>query len=266
MTVLNVISMSNAADLGYLALSDVAIAAETIPYDDYRIVGGHMVQLLLHAYPTPGVVERSTADADTGIREAVAAGQDLHEQLLKRGYRATTGNHYVRGNARGELIEVDLLIPHEGAGRPMRAPTEVNGRGFDAIPGLRFALTASALLLNVKVMLYGTKEDLSFTVPVPDVEAALILKSLAWKSRAADKDLTDISSLLEITHVHKDALTRWGYAEENLAAKGQRLDAARVLHQIVGLAARGRIRPLKGMASPARLAALIREHIPQPAT
>lgn len=266
MTVLNVISMSNAADLGYLALSDVATAAETIPYDDYRIVGGHMVQLLLHAYPTSGVVERSTADADTGIREAVAAGQDLHEQLLKRGYQATSGNHYVRDNAEGELIEVDLLIPHDGVGRPMRAPTEVNGRGFDAIPGLRFALNAPPLLLDVKVLLFGTKEDLSFTVPVPDVEAALILKALAWKSRGADKDLTDIASLLEIAHAHKNALTRWGYSDGNLAAKGQRLDAARSLHHIVGLHARGRITPLKGMASPARLAALIREHIPQPAT
>ncbi|KQR80329.1 hypothetical protein ASF98_18720 [Arthrobacter sp. Leaf337] len=264
MTAINVISMSNAADLGYRALADVAAASEGIPVTDYRIVGGHMVQMLIHAYPTPGATERSTADADAGIREAVAAGQNLHNQLLERGYETTNGNHYIRTNEDGALIEVDLLIPHHGIGRPMRRPTEVNGRGFDAIPGLGFALNATPLLVDVKVLLRGDKEDLVFTVPVPDVEAALILKSLAWKSRTADKDLADISSLLEIVQLHKDSLTNWGYSDERLAAKGQRLDAARVLHQLVDLSGRGRIKPLNGLSSPARLAALIREHIPAP--
>lgn len=264
MTAINVISMSNAADLGYRALADVADASQGIPLTDYRIVGGHMVQLLIHAYPTPAATERSTADADAGIREAVAAGQDLHNELLERGYEAIKGNHYIRTNEDGALIEVDLLIPHDGVGRPMRGPTEVNGRGFDAIPGLGFALNATPLLVDVKVLLRADKEDLAFTVPVPDVEAALILKALAWKSRTADKDLADISSLLEIVQLHKNSLTSWGYGEERLAAKGQRLDAARVLHQLVDLASRNRLKPMQGLSSPARLAALIREHIPAP--
>lgn len=53
MTAINVISMSNAADLGYRALADVAAASEGIPLADYRIVGGHMVQMLMQVYPTP---------------------------------------------------------------------------------------------------------------------------------------------------------------------------------------------------------------------
>jgi len=61
---IHVISTSRAADLGYMALADVADAAQV---RDYRIIGGHMVQLLLHAYPTPEAVERTTADADAGI-------------------------------------------------------------------------------------------------------------------------------------------------------------------------------------------------------
>lgn len=264
MTAIKVISMSNAADLGYRALADVAQAAVGIPHKNYRIVGGHMVQLLIHTYPTPGATERSTADADAGIDEAVAAGQDFHNQLLERGYEASKGNHYTRQNEDGGLIEVDLLIPHDGIGRPMRHATEVNGRGFDAIPGLKFALAATPLLVDVKVLLFGEKVDLTFTVPVPDVEAALILKALAWKSRTTDKDLADISSLLEIAQLHKDALTNWGYADERLAATGQRKDAAKALHSIVEMAGRNRIKPLKGLSSPARLAALIREHIPAP--
>lgn len=264
MTAITVISTSNAADLGYRALADVAAASEGISPADYRIVGGHMVQLLIHAYPTPGATERSTADADAGINEAVAAGQSLHNQLLARGYEASKGNHYIRTNDDGGLLEVDLLIPHDGVGRPMKRATQVNGRGFDAIPGLKFALATTPLLVEVKVLLFGKKEDLIFTVPVPDVEAALVLKALAWKSRATDKDLADISSLLEIAHLHKDSLTDWGYADMRLAATGQRKDAARVLHQLVDLAGRGRIKPLRGLPSPARLAALIREHIPAP--
>jgi hypothetical protein len=260
-TAIKVISMSNAADLGYRALADVAAAADGIDLSDYRIVGGHMVQLLIHIYPTPNATERSTADADAGIRRALAAGQGLHEKLLERGYTPNSGNHYIRRNETGELIEVDLLIPHGSVGEP----DIVNGRGFDAIPGLGFALNASPLRVDALVLLYGG-DDLSFTVPVPDVEAALILKALAWQSRTAEKDLTDISSLLEILQLHKTGLSSWGYDDVRRAATGQRKDAALALHRIADLAARGKILPAKARASPARLAALIKEHIPVPPT
>lgn len=262
MTTINIISTSNAADLGYRALADVAQAATGIPQRDYRIVGGHMVQLLCHTYPTPGATERSTADADAGINEAVAAGQNLHKQLLQRGYEAIKGNHYTRTNEDGDLIEVDLLIPHDGFGRATSKLTHVNGRGFDAIPGLKFALATQPLFIDAKVLLFGSKDDLTFTVPVPDVEAALVLKALAWMSRTTDKDLVDISSLLEIAHLHKGSLTGWGYDDERLATTGHRKDAAKALHTIVDMAGRNRIKPMKGLSSPARLAALIRENIP----
>lgn len=264
MTAINVISMSNAADLGYRALADVAAASESIPLTDYRIVGGHVVQMLIHVYPTPAATERSTADADAGIRKAVATGQTIHRQLLGRGYEAVKGNHYIRTDEKGARIKVDLLIPHTGVGRPMTRSTEVNGRGFDGIPGLGFALNAMPLLIDVKVLLLGGKEDLTFTVPVPDVEAALILKALAWKSRTSDKDLADISSLMEIVQIHKHSLATWGFENPRLAAMGQRLDAARALYQLVDLADRGRIKPLRGLQSPARFAALLREHVPAP--
>lgn len=260
MRAINVISMSNAADLGYRALADVAAASEGISIEDYRIVGGHMVQLLIHAYPTPEATERSTADADAGINEAVAAGQDLHAQLLERGYKASKGNNYFRKDDDGGLISVDLLIPNGNVGKPV----QVNGRGFDAIPGLSLALSSTPLLLGTKVLLFGSKEDLSFTVPVPDVEAALVLKALAWLSRKTEKDLTDISSLLEILHLHKESLEKWSYSDARLASRGTRKDAATALHAIVDLASRGRIQASKGRASPARLAALIKEHIPVP--
>ncbi|MDR6438529.1 hypothetical protein J2790_003694 [Paenarthrobacter nicotinovorans] len=87
MSIINVISMSNASDLGYLALADVAAAG--IDTGTYRIVGGHMVQLLIHVYPTPEATERSTADADAGIKQATAVGQNLHAHLVAQGYTDT---------------------------------------------------------------------------------------------------------------------------------------------------------------------------------
>lgn len=145
MTSITVVSMSNAADLGYRAVAD--IAASGLDPIAYRIVGGHMVQLLIHVYPTPEAIERSTADADTGIDRAAAAGQDLHQHLLHNGYKDTAGNRYVKKSFDGGEMAVDLLIPHGIVGKP----EQVKGRGFDAIPGLGFALNASPIIVECTV-------------------------------------------------------------------------------------------------------------------
>lgn len=259
MKTINVISTSNAANLGYRALADVADAAAGLNYDEYRIVGGHMVQLLFHVYPTETAMQRTTADADAGIKQATAAGQALHERILDQGYEAAEGNHYIRRDEDQEF-HIDLLVPRTGTGK-----TEIlNGRRFDAIPGLGLALNSSHLVVATKVMLHGGG-DLHFTVPVPDVEAALILKALAWKSRKADKDLADISTLMEIVHEHKDALSKWEYTDVRLAGRGDRKHAAAALHEIVALANANRIQPFKGLQSAAKLSLLIRQHIPAPA-
>lgn len=255
MTAVKVFSMSNAGDLGYLALADVAAAAAGI---DYRIVGGHMVQLLIHAYPTPNAFERSTVDADAGINRPEAAGQELHHRLLERGYAPESGNHYTRRSTAGELILVDLLVP----GTVPTRTEVIAGRGFDAIPGLDFALSAAALQIDTEVLLFGGG-DLEFSVPVPDVEAALILKALAWKSRFSPKDLVDILSLLEIVHEHKASLSGWGYADPSKAGRGARRDAAAALGLVVQHASSGRLK-LQGGLKAARLGALIRAHVPAP--
>lgn len=49
-------AISNSDALGYLGQQ--AISTAVSPEDDYRIVGGHMVRLLLEVYPTP----RATRD------------------------------------------------------------------------------------------------------------------------------------------------------------------------------------------------------------
>lgn len=237
--------MSNAANLGYRALADVAEAAKGLELKEYRIVGGHMVQLLIHVYPTTAAIERSTPDADAGIKRATAAGQALHERLLDQGYEEAKGNHYIRRD-KDQQTEIDLLVPRSGTSK-----TEIlNGRRFDAIPGLGFALNSTSYLtVDVTVHLYDGG-DLRFTVPVPNVEAALILKALAWKSRKADKDLADISTLMEIVHEHKDALSKWEYTDVRLAGRGDRKHAAAALHESSHRPTQTAHNPSKGCSRP----------------
>lgn len=261
MAALTIISRSQAADLGYKAVADL-VAAAGPDLSGYRIIGGHMVQLLIHAYPADGTIERATADADAGIERVLAAGQGLHESLLQRGYEPSKGNHYVRSDDTGEL-HVDLLVPHGTVGEP----EIIEGRGFDAVPGLSLALSAAPLNIEAEVHL-SDGGGLEFSAPIPDAEPALVMKALAWSARRGTSkqtsDLTDIVSLMEIIQVHKDTLTAWGYGQERLAQRGQRLDAARALYDLVGLISQGRIARGSGIQSPARLAALISSHIPRP--
>src|SRR5699024_12618410 len=69
---LRVVAMTNADELGYLGQQAVADAVS--PDDDYRIVGGHMVRLLLKAYPTSAATPRSTLDADAAVGDVEVIG------------------------------------------------------------------------------------------------------------------------------------------------------------------------------------------------
>lgn len=247
---------SNAADLGLRALADLAEAAEG---HDYRVIGGHMVHILTQVYPTPDAVARVTADADAGIDTVVAGSDGLHESLLARGYELVEGNHYeAPSGVENKPLEVDLLVPLTTG---QRLETVVVGdRGFDAIPGLSLALNAEALDVTVHASLQSG-DKLTFVVRLPDVEAAVVLKALAWQSRSADKDIGDLCSLLAIVHQHKDQLrTGWKLDQPR---KGSRGDAARALHNLLKMIDRQQRIGGLTMAAP-KLGALIRTHISEP--
>jgi hypothetical protein len=251
---ISVDSISQASDLGYRALADLAAAAEGL---DYRVVGGHMVQLLMYVYPCELAVRRGTSDADAGIDGLTAAGLELHHQLLARDYRATAGSHYVKGDDE-ELIEVDLLVP-----RTLNQRTEeLGGRVFDAIPGLALALNQDPIDLSVLVRLLAG-DELQFSVPIPGIEVALMMKALAMQTRSAKKDLTDLCSLLEMAHLHRASLN-WKLDNPEAVAKGHRRDGARALYQIVDEVERGTIPDVPPRTPPARMAALIKRHVAAP--
>ncbi|MGV7710960.1 hypothetical protein PJM28_29190, partial [Mycobacterium kansasii] len=68
---------------------------------------------------------------------------------------------------------------------------------FDAAPGLRLALALPPIQVSVVARL-TTSDSIEFAVPVPDVEAAFVLKTLVRKVRDTERDLQDIETLLQI--------------------------------------------------------------------
>ncbi|MDJ0363434.1 hypothetical protein [Rhodococcus sp. H29-C3] len=87
------ISTSAADDRAYRALANICGLAATV---EHRIIGGHMVRLLLLAYPTGRATERSNADADIGIDIALAGSGHLHHALTTAGYEATSNRRRSR--------------------------------------------------------------------------------------------------------------------------------------------------------------------------
>jgi hypothetical protein len=84
-------STSRAADGGYLALSDLAQIAATLDAD-YRIIGGHMVTLLVAAHGVADQVPlRETLDADFGALPQVIADPRLSQVLRATRTLSTCG-------------------------------------------------------------------------------------------------------------------------------------------------------------------------------
>jgi Nucleotidyl transferase AbiEii toxin, Type IV TA system len=228
-----------ADDNGMRALRDVAAVAADI---EYRIVGGHMVRLLRHVYNVPGI-PRLTSDADTGIDVNVASAGDLHDRLIALGYIAECGNRYERGEQ-----AVDLLVPT--AAKPGKRI--IGERAFDGVPGLRMALALPPVEVAVTARL--TDGDMmEFEVPVPDVEAAFVLKMLARTVRDSERDLLDIETLLEIVASQPEyRASPWRLDDPKITKAGERGDAARVAAQMISSP------PTR---VPARVRALLRRHV-----
>ncbi len=228
-----------ADDNGMRALRDLSIAADGL---EHLVIGGQMVRLLRHVYGVAGI-PRVTSDADTGIDVDVAGTNELHDRLGTLGYVAVAGNRYEFG-ARA----VDLLVPTEG--RP--GQRFIGERAFDGTPGLRLALASPRIDLFVTARLTDG-EHLGFSVPIPDVEAAFVLKILAWTVRNSERDVMDLETLLEIVARGPNFLaSRWRMDEPGAVKSGERCDAARAAARMIA-SPPGTV--------PARVRALLRRHV-----
>lgn len=149
---------------------------------------------------------------------------------------------------RGDLA-VDLLVPASGTSRTK----ELGGRAFDAAPGLTLALAAAHIDVAVGARLIGG-DTLHFTVPVPDIEAAFVMKVLNRQVRDSDNDLVDIATLIEIVHAEPEYLaTPWRMNDPGAVQRGTRGDAAAVVQSLIDMPALS-----------ARTRALLRAHVANP--
>lgn len=244
-------STSRAEDAGLLALVDVAAVAERLDAD-YRLIGGHMVSMLVAAYGVVGVPSRETRDADMGADFSVVGDPLLVEALVARGYaRSGASNRFVRSLGNDLDAVIDVLAP-SFTGR-----LETNQRHgeliVDEVPGLVYALGAPAvaLRLEAELRLGGRAEAvIQLSAPLP----ALCLKLLAWESRMAGKDATDIWRMLAVCDVAGVTPADWprtGTARDSLAALRRfvSIGSTSLRHLVPDRAVQARIRALAARVS-----------------
>ncbi len=212
------------------ALHDAICAIES---DDYVVIGGLMVYLLQAYYPAPEQELRATRDADIGIATIVARNRAVHRALESAGYRGVKGNLYV---SKDENKEINLLVP-ASEHIETTGTVEIAGRGYDKTPGLGLALSAPAL--EVAVVVHGNThgaKPLEFTVRVPSLEAALVMKLALRTYRKEARDLGDVLTLLKIRDTYSDELdSSWTLSSP---MRGERGDAQKQAAHILRLAPR----------------------------
>lgn len=214
------ISTSNADDGAFRALIDAAQL--TADLDETRVVGGQMVSLLTLAYSNAPRLERRTAEAVIGVSTTIAGRQIVHSRLISAGYVAESGNRYERDGA-----IIDLLAPSLD-GR--FSAGQISGRGIDLAPGLELALQGDPLIVDLGVTFRDGRRT-QVEARVPRVEIAVILKSLATRSRSAAKDVTDLYNLLNIAYTYADdELGGWKLSGRDVT--GARKDSVRALRSL----------------------------------
>jgi hypothetical protein len=199
---LTLVSTSRAADAGYLALADLAAIAAAMDVE-YRIVGGHMVTLLVATFSSGSRIPvRETLDADFGALPEVIGDPRLVQALHERDYRTrAAANRFVRrcDGAYGALdLVIDILAPsYEGA---LRSSQQHGELVVDEIPGLAFAMSRQPLAVDVDVRLTGG-QHLHMRLLVPDLTSAICIKAFAYRGRYADKDTVDLWGLKDTAQV-----------------------------------------------------------------
>ncbi len=250
---------SNADSLGYMGQQAVAQAVDGDT--PYRIIGGHMVRLLLHVYPTSNATLRSTIDADAAVDDIEIVG-DIVDGLCAQDFSQTGGNVLKKAVNSEQNIEVNLLVSRRGSSKGIRSECAPGVGQVDTLPELGFALDQPPLDLEVFATLFDGS-TIEYRTRIPGLETAVVLKAHSWKARGlrSDRDLADLHSLMEIREEHPH--TAWGLSSPGLI--GFRKDTARILHEAAGkLTKRTSNLPVPYDLDRVRMAALIARHVSRP--
>lgn len=199
-------STSRAEDAGFLALADLAVATGRLGAD-YRLIGGHMVSILVAMHGVSGVPARETSDADMGAEFSVVGDANLVTALASLGYsRPGASNRFIRSLGNNLDAVIDVLAP-SFTGR--HEPNQRHGdMVVDEIPGLVYALGTAPVEVELEAELtVGARVEAVVRLPGP--LAALCLKLLAWESRMSPKDAMDIWRMLGVCDASGISSTDW---------------------------------------------------------
>jgi hypothetical protein len=194
---------SVADDLGFVALADMATAAAG---REYRLIGGHMLTMLVARWQLGAGLYRETLDTDLGIPPTVAADPAVVDNLLALHYEQTAGDRFERKVSdlaqavpdREATAAIDVLVPS------YTSRARQNRRHGDRLIvtealGLATALQRPAIEMSV-VMRRLDGEILKAELLVPDEVSALTLKAFATTARNRPTDIVDIWRCLEVAY------------------------------------------------------------------
>jgi len=200
-------AVSNADDMGFIALHDLSGVMESKPDDSYRVIGGHMMTALSARWGLGADLYRETGDADIGVERVVIRDHHLVEDLLGLGYEKVDGSRFERAvpdlqtrltgaDAKVPLSSIDILIP------AYTSRSRANKRVGDALvateaPGLATALQRTPVAMNLSLRLLNGSE-LGANLLFPDEVAALTMKALVTRARSKDTDVVDLWRCLEV--------------------------------------------------------------------
>jgi hypothetical protein len=193
-------------DLGYVALADLyQVLSEDIT--DYRVIGGHMVTLLAARWGLGPDLYRETGDADLGVPPVVVRDHRLPDRLKALGYEQVAGNRFARtvsdipvtlaaaGNTPRQAI-IDVLVPAYTSRARQNVKISEDLVTTEVL-GLSAALGRLPVIMALELRRLNGQTRQA-TLPVADEVSALVLKSLATRTRAKATDTTDIWRCLEI--------------------------------------------------------------------
>jgi hypothetical protein len=148
------------------------------------VVGGLMGRLWLHAVPIE-IPARPTADIDLGIdrrrlqlaAESRVVGPLLDRLGFKGGYAGEPFRYAKTIDGVGEIL-LDIVVP-PGTSRE-NPPLVERGLETVAAPGLAYAVLRRPVTVNVSFVDDGRHAD--FRLPIPTVDAALVLKAALVES------------------------------------------------------------------------------------